>query len=375
MTHPLVELEVEGQRYRSFVSSKLTRSMDAFADRWEVAFAPRENQRSSERLVEVGNAVKLRMLGIDALEGYVDRDTIDADAKHVSRTASGRSRLGDLVDCSARLTGRSHQLRDISLVDLCRRLCEEYEVEVETVGLEDLEPLSTFTLKRKETIAEAIRRACRLRSVWTQDRGGVLELHRGRREHTRTVLEWGAGRILSMSRSRDWTQRFSHYRFRGQSAWRDVSSIRIAGGEEVEVRGREGYSRQVLRAQQVAQESRDFRMPRLRRLEVVAHGRRERDLGLRARMEQTQRAGRSESYDLEIAGWTTDEGALWRPGMIVQVRSDLHAVNAGLMVMGTVQAYGVQGQGGAQLRTLLRLSPPHAFGDEGTGEQVVLRPY
>ena len=56
MTQPLVELEVEGQRYRSFVSSKLTRSMDAFADRWEVAFAPRENQRTSERLVEVGNA-------------------------------------------------------------------------------------------------------------------------------------------------------------------------------------------------------------------------------------------------------------------------------------------------------------------------------
>lgn len=354
---PEIAVEVRGQRFRGFESVMVRQSMDAFASTFELGYSNRASARESESLVLAGDRVRITHSDDDVLEGHVVRDRIQLSAERRVYSAGGVSLLGDLEDCSAGLTGRPRSFRDVTLRSLVDTLVAEYGITV-VDNAQASEPLKSFALKRNEKIAAAIRRACRLRGVWTVDIGGWLELTSGTLERFRGRLGDGDRLSEGGSRQRDWSQRFSRYRFRGQSSFRDVTSIRRTAGEEVESRDGEEIERRVRRAREVAQEVEDPIVTRLRRLEVVAHGKRQRDLGQRAVLERAQRAGRSESYTLPLRGWTAPDGQLWRPNRLIHVRSEDLRVDAELLIVDVASTYGVSP---ARYETTLQLVPPEAY--------------
>lgn len=358
---PEVHVDVGDRRFAGFESARYTQSLNGFAGSFQLRYTDRTTERQSARFIEVGDKVSLRFDGVTAFEtGWVDQDQETAHATDVARVVMGKTAIGDLVECSATLTGRAHKLRSVSVVDICRQLTEDYQIELLTDGLdpEDLEPIDLFTLRDGETIAGAIHRACRLRGVHAIDRGGKLALVHIGREKTDTRLVWGDN-ILSAERRRDWRQRFSHYRFKGQTVVRDLDSIRRTRSGEVALRSERDGTRADRRAPEVAHERRDWRVPRLRRLEVQQQGRRRQDLGIRAELEAAHRSGRSETYVLEVPGWTTAEGDLWRAGIRVPYVEipPLRAV-AELIVVSAAIEYGTKP---ARHRTRLTLVPPQAF--------------
>lgn len=354
----VVQLRKGNTIVEGYQSVRLDSSIGGFADRFSVTY-------SSATGVPVysGDEVELRLGDAVALRGYVDEDTDEEDPERHDQTLSGRSYLGDLEDCSASLSGRRKRWRDITVGDLARALTADYGITVEE--LVDSEPIATFALKRSEKIAAAIHRACVLRGLWPMDRGGVLEISRAVRGSTDTVLREGVN-IVSIRRKRNLRNRFREYRFAGQSAAVDVTSVRRVDGEEVEVRGQEGIPSIVRRAREVAVEVQDPIVTRTRRLEVVSQGRRRGDLGRRAVLERSVRSGRSDSVVVVTPGWHTVEGEVWRPGTTVLVdHRSLKAwtpLGRAPLLVDSVTLEGNPMQG--VKRTTLTLVPPQTYDTE-----------
>lgn len=353
-----VEVRANKARVLGFESFRLDASIEAFATSFQVTYAP-----SSRVPLRRGDFVQLTLGGTQALEGYVDGSSTRHDAAGYFTTVRGRSRLGDLVDCSATVTGRARSWRNIDVVELARQLTVDYGVRVEQTIADQLEPLASFRLGRTDKIAQAIRKACQMRGLSTLDAGGVLQIGRAVAPGETTTLEGRA--LLGLEVEEDWKSRYSHYRFRGQSAARDVTSVRLVDGEEVEVRGQESIADRVRRAREVALEVEDPVVTRLRRLEVVAAGRRRSDLGRRALLERNIRSGRSLTYTATTGSWFTREGKLWRPGMMVLVRYPALEVRRTMLVAGVVLE-GSAAQG--ILQSTIRLVPPQTY---DTIDQVV----
>lgn len=354
-----VEVRANKQRVLGFETFRLDASHEAFATSFSVTYAP-----SSRVPLRRGDFVQLLLGGDQVLEGYVDSSRVRHDAGGYVASVAGRSRLGDLVECSASVSGRARSWRNVDLLDLISQLSVDYGVRVEKTTNAPIEALASFRLQRTDRIAQAIRRACGLRGLWTLDGGGYLEVGRAVREGATTRLEQGVN-LLGLEVVEDWSARYSHYRFRGQSAARDVTSVRLVGGREVEVRGEESVADRVKRAREVATEIEDPVVTRLRRLEVVAQGRRREDLGRRALLERNVRSGKSLTFNATANGWHTLEGKVWRPGMMVFVRYPSLDVQRTMLVSGVV----LEGNAAAGvLQSSLRLVPPQTY---DTIDQVV----
>lgn len=350
------ELDV---RADGFLEASVTQSINAFAASWTINYAASTSEAELGLVIEAGDGVTLDVGGEPDpwIEGWVDSDSHDVGPGTEKRAIKGRSLLGDLADCSARITGRPHRFRDVTLQDLVRALVDEYSIDV-IDGVGPLEPFPLFELKKSERIGKAIRRACRARGVWTLDRGGKLALTRSGSHRTRTRLVTGEN-VLKASRTRDFRQRFGQYRFAGAAAFRDLTSIRRVGGVEVEVRSQESYSARVLRSAEVASEVEDPGVGRLRRLQVTTRRRNTGDISARALLERQQRAGRSERYQLELDSWHNDEGVMWLPGTIVHFRDERLGADAEFVV--ATVTHRVRLTTGGHYRTGLTLMPPHAF--------------
>jgi prophage tail gpP-like protein len=338
---------------RGFESVSITSSMGKLATSYQIAYSQRSSDLDVDSLVAPGDEVELRLEGEPIVAGYIDREDIKLAATGTSHSVRGRSYLGDLEDCSAFLTGRSQKLRDVALVDIVDALVSDYGIE--TIYLaDDIEAFRTFAIRRSESVGNAVRRACALRGLWATDSGGGLVVSNQARSRAAGTLT--AARIISATRSTDHQKRFSRYRFRGQSAFRDVTSIRDSGGAEIEHRDGEDLDAVTRRAQQIALEVEDPIVTRLRRLEIVAHGRRHGDLGMRALLERQQRSGASDKYTVELGGWTDDEGDLWRINTLVQVDDPTLRVNAELLIASVQLNYSTQ-----KCRAKLTLVPPQTY--------------
>lgn len=330
---PQLELRVAGERVRGFISASVTQSLDTLASEWRVDYDA--SYAGDELVLEAGDPVELRVVGdrVDelVLEGFVDDDETALDTKRLTRSIMGRSRLGDLVDCSASVT--EQKLRNVGIVDLASALLDGYEVTALDESGEDARwPL--FKVDVGETIGSAILRAAQDRGVIARDDAGTLVFSRAGQQETTTRLVEGGDRVLSWRRTRSHRERFSEYRFlgtgRGETA--DDPSGRLVNVE------------------------RDEGVARLRRMTVHTWGAKGEDKTKRALLERNTRAGRSERVSVVVAGWLTDEGALWKPNARVAVKSETLGIDATLLVVRATLEHGPTVH-----RTTLELTRPEAY--------------
>jgi prophage tail gpP-like protein len=331
---PLV-LIVDGVRHEGFLRGQVTQTFEASlgASSWSVEYSPRSSEDTDPIVIEAGDPVTLRVGDEDLIVGYVDQTRVSYDAMRRSFQVSGFSRIVDVLDCSA--IARARRFRDQTIFEIASQLLDGYEIAIIDRARAD-EPIAVHAIQEGESIAECLGRAARLRGVVLTDEAGDLSITRVGHATTATMVERGRN-VLRGDRTYSWRQRYSEYRFRGQTRATD-----------------EMYG---IQASQLGQTIEDRAVTRQRRLVVHAHGPRREDIGRRAILERNMRAGRAERLDYEVSGWSNAEG-LWRPNTLVRVVDDWLGIDTTALIVRVTHSFATD-----KWRTQLELTRPEAFSD------------
>jgi len=325
-----LELRVDGRTLHGFERGEVTASMDRLASTFSLEYFADEVEGGGRLVVEAGDPIEVAVDGETISAGHVDDDETDDEPGRVQRKLTGRSKLGDLVDCSAFSERRA--FRDISLIDLATELTQDYGIAIfdETEGVE---PFDRWVLTEGTTIAVELQRAAKARGVVLLDQAGDLVLAAAGALETDTRLPGTIAR--SKKRVRSWKERFSEYVVKSKHRRRDEDT------------GAPTTIREVITDEGVS---------RFRRMVVAANGERQSAVRRRAILERNQRAGRSERITYTVRGWHTDEGDIWRPNMRVAVKDQELGIGAVLLVVRTTLKHGPETH-----RTELELTRPEAF--------------
>lgn len=310
MTDP-VRLVVNGGDYGGWKSVSVTAGIDRHARDFTLAVTDRwPGATELPRRIRPGDACQLHIGADLVLTGHVDATPISYDAGQVSVGVTGRSRTGDLVDCSA-ITAPG-QWRRHKAERIAAALAAPYGIAVRA-EVDTGAAIAEHQVKPGESVFESIERLLELRALLaTDDAAGNVVLTRAGSGRAATALELGRN-ILSAAARLDFKDRFSEYRVKGQRAGDDLDF-----GEAVA---------------QTAGTAADSHVPRRRVLVIKADGQADaqacRD---RARWEAVHRAGKSLSVSYAVQGWRQENGALWRPNLLVRVRDPIVGIDGDMLI-------------------------------------------
>ena len=299
-----LQLIVGGKRFIGWTSARISASLDAVAPTFEVSYADRWFYGGDQVRLAPGQACDIVYGDELILRGWVDDTTVSETAQQVSLSASGRSRTGDLVDCSAVYAG---ELEGRTPAQIASALCAAYGIGV--VSSVEVSPIPFFAIEPGESVVEAISRVARLRGLYLQSTPeGDLRLQRSASLGRVGPLKRGEN-ILSASRIISHAERYS--------------VIRVVAQES-------GLAEDAAQGIQVGADATDQGIARRRPLIVIADTT-EGDVEARARWERNVRIGRGSRVTLTVQGWTSG-GRIWRPGQLAYVDCPSIGVAADLVI-------------------------------------------
>lgn len=307
------EFIIDGVRFTSIERGWVRRRLDTAADSYQLQFADIRQKLGTPLPIQKGRPCVIKLRGKTLLTGYVDDVSYQYKAERLALTARGRSRTGDLVDCSA-IHGKSGRWHGAKLLDIVADIARPYGIAVTIDRLKDYDlAFNRFALEPGESCMDAIMRACKLRGFWpTNTVDGDLHISRaGELGRVPLQLKYGVN-IMEGQRYDSMTSRHSVYLLKGQ----------VPSDESISGRA----------AAQLADAVFDDGVDRYRPLLLVSTGHDRRgDLKRRAQWERNRRAGTDERilYRVDDYGYSVllpefrqsrDDGfALWKPNEMVQV--------------------------------------------------------
>lgn len=267
--------------------------------------------------IDTGTECEIRIGEMTVITGYIDDQQFDYDATRADLRISGRSKAGDLCDCTAiHSTGMWNQA---TIIDIARDLCKPFGISVEplvrAIDTAWMKPFTRFRIEPGETVFETLSRAAEMRGVlFTSGHDGSVQIERSAQFFSGATLELGKN-VLNGSVSRSVRDRFSDYMFRGQTEasddWNGIAAAQIKGDVSDEGVGR------------------------YRPLMVLSTKQRGReDLGKRAMWERSVRAARSVRHRYGVEGWTSPAGGLWEPNTLVSVKDEWCGVDGLKLITG-----------------------------------------
>lgn len=339
-----LELLVNGRIYSGWTAIGLTRAMDASSGAFTVTLTERwEGQDGLGAQIEPwpilpGDKCEVRLGGTAMIVGYVDIFRPSFSSTDHTINIQGRDKTSDLIDCSA--VHSPDQWKNISLLRLAQILAKPFGVSVSA----EVDVGATFPvckLQQGETAFEAIERHARQRKalLMPDGAGGLLITRAGTRRATVSLVQ--GENIKAASGAIDHSQRFSSYLVKGQGSYSEDSD----GETEAHVEG----------------SVTDSGVTRYRPLLSIAEaGGSSADALERATWEANTRIGKSASASIDVYGWRqTPGGALWEPGMLVQVKIPWLRMD-GVMIIRQVTYE--RGDGGTTSK--LDIVSPQAFAPE-----------
>lgn len=310
-----VEVVAAGQRVGGFMRGTIALSMEAAASSFEVEYLADQGDPSARKLI-VGDPVTVDVDGERVLDGYVDTTDEEDAPEEIRLRASGRSKAGDLIDCSASFEG----FVNARVSEIARRIAQPFGINVRVEGDEG-DPIAHYHVQPGDTAMDAITRAAQSRGLFPYSIGGELVLGRAGALETETKLVRGQMPLMRTARSDSWYARHSEYVFRGQ-----VKSTDSAWGKA---------------AAQLKHTVVDEAITRYRPLALHAEARTGiAELKARAEVERNQRAGRGERVSVQVFGHQMSEGTAWRPNVLVHLVNDIVGVDATLLVVAVRYRFG-----------------------------------
>lgn len=318
-----LRLYVAGKSFVGWTGATITESLDAFAHTFTLSYVDRWLDSAARRRIREGDACELWCGDEVLVTGWIDSTELDETASEQRLTVSGRSKTGDLVDCSVPLA-RS-EWRDIALGDLAADVLRPFGLWAAfDRDARDTEPFARFAVEPGETAFDLLSRAARQRRLILQTTpvGRVL-FSRGQKGRTQTIIRRGAN-ATSFRVSRSQTDRFSQIHVRAQAE------------------GADDIWSSALQAEAVAT---DRSVGRYRPKIVMADAAEDKArLSARAWFEVASRYARGTRVSATLPGWRTDEGTVWRAGLLACVESDWHGIDEELIVVSVQLSLSNEGE-------------------------------
>lgn len=243
--------------------------------------------------IPIESEIVITIGGEQVVRGYFEGIADAASNKTHDIDLVGRSRVGQIVDCSATPTS----FNNTSILHIARQLASPYAVEV--VSEIDEQILASFRVQPGETVWEAVERSVRGKFViLTDDAQGRLVMTRagasGDDGNVRPLV-FGVN-ILSRSVNLNWAARFQTYKVYGQGTSKgDVHHRQTGSVTDSAVR--------------------------LPRTLLLVGGAQQPGITAqtRASYEQRTRLGQAITYTATVQGWRDAKGDLWRPNTMVAI--------------------------------------------------------
>ncbi len=202
-----VVLVVGGQRFSGWKEITLIRSMEKGEFEFDLVVSNRWKD-SSTRGIKEGDAIKLYLGNELLVSGFVDARDPQYDAENHSLLITGRSVVGDLVDCST--TGK--QFKNQTLLQIAEALCKPFGINV--VVAEDVDvgaPFKERAIDEGQPIWEFLEQAARVRALRLMSTPeGNLLITQASEERAAESLELGRN-IRRASAHFSLRSRYSHY--------------------------------------------------------------------------------------------------------------------------------------------------------------------
>lgn len=342
-----LEMVVDGRVFSDWTAVTVTRSLDRMSDTFSVRYTDREALDGEMLSIEEFDAVEIKLAGECVLTGFVDNVSISYDAKQHSFTATGRSKTGQLVDCSA--IHETGSWEETGILDIANDLMAPFDLTTQigddaaddaTIGDiidRSFQLFRKFSIEQGETVFSALDRMAKLRGLlWTARADGQPALTKNGSRRAASGLEYGKN-ILRGQRRADVRDRFSDYIVLSQSAGDNAFNGDSARG---------GFA-----------QATDEAVPLNRPMVFISEGTAASgDLVRRSEWERNTRGGKSRTLIYTVVGWTDGE-AVWRPNLLIDVDDRFFRVEDQLLIS-EVRLSMSPDEG---RRTELTLVPPAAF--------------
>lgn len=331
-------LVVDGTPHYGWTRLTVGRSIERGPHEFEVSMTNRWGaaESTSPRTVLAGMPVQVLVNEDLVMTGYIDDVDPEYDDKNHSITVRGRSKLGDLVDCST----EGKQFKGMSLLAIAKTLCEPFGIAVNAdSSVQDVATqqfTQTKTLDVGQPIWEFLEELARTRAVLlTSDANGNLLITRAGTGRADVALVLGQN-IKSASGSFSHRELFSDYTVTAQQP----DAVQLEGVDVSQPIGRATGSGRHRPFVVSADESAD-----------VA------GCKTRAEWQRNVHYGRSQGVVYTVSGWRqTPEGRLWAPNEIVTVDDAWSGIDSDLLIAETRLTLGGQGS-----TTEIRVMPKEAF--------------
>ena len=344
-----VTLRVNGAEYGGWTAIRVTTDVEQTATSFDLELSERwPKPRAGEtggitevaQGVRMGDACEVRIGGTVVCTGYVDKVSKSYGPEEHKVSVSGRSKTGDLVDCSVE---KDQQIKGRKLEDIARQLAKPFGIEV-TVEADTGPPIEEFHAKTGETVHGEISRLCALRSLLVSDGpGGNLVITGSGAGGGRAAIRLGSSPIRTGSAEWDQSDRY------GKTL---VKTAQPLGGSGL-LDGKD-----VALNQGVAKDP-EIRQERVKVLTAKGRGTQD-DADRRAAHESRKRKGKSNFIKYELYGWRHSGGGLWWKGLTVRVEDSLLGLSGEYRVRGVELSLSEQGT-----IATVTLVDPAAYSDIG----------
>lgn len=303
-----VRVETDGGTWSAWTSARITSSVDALCQAFEVSFADKAAPSVRGSRIRPAGPVAIYYRDRLVLTGWIDAVEASESVGHRALTLRGRSKTCDLVDCSL---DSEKTWEGKTIVDIARDVIAPFGLPIHVDPSVLTQPaLKWFSNELGETCAELLNRAARLRGCRMQSmENGGLWIARGPGVRVGTLQR---GRhILSTSMSEDVSGWFSKITVVAQGGAIDGESV--AGDRVTVTLG--GF-------------------PRHRPLVIVSDVI-DADLTQRGVWEQNTRVAQGMRLSISTPGWMSPRGPVWSPNDVVRIVDDYLGVDEDLAVVST----------------------------------------
>jgi prophage tail gpP-like protein len=294
-----VRLVVNDKEYGGWKSVSITAGIERQARDFDLSVTDRwPGQTDIPRRIRPGDLCEVFIGDDRILTGYVDATPINYDATQISVGVKGRSKTGDLVDCSA--INKPGSWAGAKIERIAADLAGTYGIKVTTQR--DTGAALAHTIDQGETVFESIDRMLKLRQLLATDDelGRLVFIDVGSAGTAKTSLKLGDN-VKSAEAPLDYKDVYTEYICKGQRAGTDDDFGDTVAGESAALTDTSVLSR---------------RRVLLKKSSGQTDGG---TAAQRVKYEQAHRKAKALETTYTVQGWRQADGSLWRHNMFVRV--------------------------------------------------------
>lgn len=325
--------------YYGWKSIAVSRSIEQMSGSFELGLTRKvaESDIYLKGDVAPGMPAQIEILGHAFLDGYVSETQFSYDKASSTLSASGRDRVGDLIDCAAAVD-RQFEFSGQKLDAAIRQIVKPYNIRL-TVDADVGAAFGRLAVQPGESAAEFIIRSCRMRGILPLSDGiGGLVLVKPAAHKSGGRLVYGEN-ILSAAVSLSDSEMHSLYVVKGQTAVYFADDDDAATTAQPEGRASEALVSRY-RPKVIISENEGYDMT----------------LAQRAAWEKKMARAASRRARYTVKGWEAAPGEIWAINTVVSVKDPRSGLSQEMLISGTRFLYSAAGT-----RAELDLVLPEAY--------------